>query len=431
MRAVRSAQAYANWLDARSLVPWPAPGIQPCHAASHDTGGCMRTWKSICGRDPLSGEFVEVTVEDGAIRSIEPRASGDDLWLSPGFIDLQVNGYRGCDLNAESITPDVVIALMDRLFAVGVTTFVPTLITAREDRIIAALRAIAEARSRSPLARHVIPFVHIEGPHLSPADGPRGAHPRDDIRPPDLAEFERWQAASDGLVGMVTLSPHWDEALHYITHLASRGCTVAIGHTDAEPSRIHAGAEAGAVLSTHLGNGVADALPRHPNLLWAQLADDRVAASFIADGHHLPADTLQAMLRAKGTEHCILISDAVALAGMPPGVYETSVGGTVELTAEGRIVIPGTPWLAGAGLPLPAGIATVAGLSGFSLGDAVRMATENPGRFVGGRGVLRVGADADLVQFRWTWAGDEIEVVQVLVRGEAPSAEPAGRRPLW
>lgn len=420
VRAVRSAQAYANGLDVRSLVPCPVPGIQPSHAASHDTGGCMRTRKSIRGRDPFSGEFVEVTAENGVIQSMDSRVSGNDLWLSPGFIDLQVNGYAGCDLNAQTVTPDVVIALMYKLFAVGVTTFVPTIITASEDRIVAALRAIGEARSRSPLAKHVIPFVHVEGPHLSPAEGPRGAHPRDDIRPPDIAEFERWQAASDGLVGMVTLSPHWDAALPYIAHLASRGCRVAIGHTDAEPSRIHAAAEAGAVLSTHLGNGVADALPRHPNLLWAQLADDRLTASFIADGHHLPAETLKAMLRAKGTERCVLISDAVALAGMPLGVYETSVGGTVELTAEGRIGIPGTPWLAGAGLPLTAGIATVAGLSGFSLGDAVRMATENPGRFVGGRGVLRVGADADLVQFRWARAGDEIEVVQVLVRGETP-----------
>ncbi|MGA7523063.1 MAG: amidohydrolase family protein [Acidobacteriaceae bacterium] len=376
--------------------------------------------RSIHGRDPSTGEFIEILVENGVIKSVAPGLPGEDLWQSPGFIDLQVNGYAGCDLNTESITPDVVTALMHRLFAVGVTTFIPTLITAPEDRIIAALAAIGEARHQSPLARHVIPFVHVEGPHISPADGPRGAHPRSHVRPPDIAEFERWQAASGGLVGMVTLSPHWDAALPYIEHLASRGCVVAIGHTDAEPSRIHAAAEAGAVLSTHLGNGVAGDLPRHPNLLWAQLADDRLTASFIADGHHLPADTLTAMLRAKGVERSILVSDAVALAGMAPGRYETPVGGTVELTAEGRIGIPGTRTLAGAALPLKSGIATVARLPGFSLGDAIRMATENPGRFAGGRGVLRVGADADLVQFRWDQAGGAIEIVNLLVRGATP-----------
>ncbi|MGA8530527.1 MAG: amidohydrolase family protein [Acidobacteriaceae bacterium] len=378
------------------------------------------TQQRIHGRNALTGEFIEVCIEDGVIQSIAPALSGEDVWLSPGFIDLQVNGYAGCDLNAESVGPDVVTALMYRLFTVGITTFVPTIITAAEDRILAALDAVREARQRSPLARRVIPYVHIEGPHLSPADGARGAHPREQVRPPDIAEFERWQAASGGLVGMVTLSPHWDEALAYIAHLASRGCVVAIGHTDAEPARIHAAAEAGAVLSTHLGNGVAGELPRHPNLLWAQLADDRLTASFIADGHHLPADTLKAMLRAKGKERSLLVSDAVALAGMPPGRYETPVGGTVELTAEGRIGIPGTRTLAGAALPLKSGIAAVARLAGFSLGDAILMATENPGRFAGGRGVLRVGADADLVQFRWDPAGGDIEIVSILVRGVTP-----------
>lgn len=387
------------------------------------------TRRLICGRDPLSGKFLEIAVENGTIASIAPSNRNDDLWLSPGFIDLQVNGFAGCDLNAESVTPDLVIALMHRLFAVGVTTFVPTIITASEDRILAALRAIRLARNRSPLARHVIPFVHVEGPGISPADGPRGAHPRNHVRPPDIEEFERWQTAGAGLVGMVTLSPHWDAALPCIAHLTGRGCWVAIGHTDSDPSRIHAAAEAGAVLSTHLGNGVAADLPRHPNLLWAQLADDRLTASFIADGHHLPADTLKAMLRAKGIERCVLISDSVALAGMPPGRYDTPVGGTVELTQEGRIGIPGTRSLAGAALPLKSGIANVAQLPGFYLADAIRMATANPGRFAGGRGTLRVGADADLVQFKWNPTAGDIEVITALVQGEAQECTPASAAP--
>ena len=376
--------------------------------------------ESIRGRDPLTGNSIEVVIEDGRIQSIASGVSEHDLWLSPGFIDLQVNGYAGCDLNAESITPDLVTDLMCKMFSVGVTTFVPTIITASEERIIAALCAIAAARHRLPLLTHVVPFVHVEGPHISPLDGPRGAHPREHVRPPDVAEFERWQEVSGGLVGMVTLSPHWDSALPYIAHLTSRGCLVAIGHTDAEPTCIRAATDAGAALSTHLGNGVASHLPRHPNVLWAQLAEDRLCASFIADGHHLPADTLKVMLRAKGPERCILISDTVALAGMPPGRYETPVGGAVELTAEGRIGIPGAPTLAGAALPLKSGIANVARLPGFSLRDGILMATKNPGGFAGDRGVLQVGACADLVQFRWDSTGGDIEIENLLVRGVAP-----------
>jgi N-acetylglucosamine-6-phosphate deacetylase len=373
--------------------------------------------QSIQGRDPVSGEVVEVCVENGLIQAIVPASSGEERWLSSGFIDLQINGYCGHDLNADSLTPEVVIALAQQLVTLGVTTFLPTLITAAEERLLTALGAIAEARRLSSLAAHMIPCVHVEGPHLSPTDGPRGAHPRAHVRPPNRDELERWQAASGGLVGLVTLSPHWDGALDYIAHLARKGILVALGHTDADPARIHAAAQAGAVLSTHLGNGVAGELPRHPNLLWAQLAEDRLTATFIADGQHLPADTLVAMLRAKGIERSVLVSDAVAVGGLPPGLYETPVGGKVELTAEGRIGIPGTRTLAGAALPLKTGIANVARLPGFSLPQALRMATENPGRFLGGRGLLRVGASADLVQFAWHAASGDLEIGRVFVRG--------------
>ncbi len=373
--------------------------------------------QSIRGRDLANGEIVEVFVGDGVIQAIIPASSGEERWLSSGFIDLQVNGYRGYDLIAEPLTPEVVIALAQQMVALGVTTFLPTLITAGEERLLASLRAIAEARRISALTAHMIPCVHMEGPHISPGDGWRGAHPRAHVRPPNYAELERWQTASGGLVGMVTLSPHWDGALDYIAHLARKGILVAVGHTDADPARIHAAAQAGAVLSTHLGNGIAGELPRHPNAIWTQLAEDRLTATFIADGHHVCADALVAMLRSKGTDRSVLVSDVVAVGGLAPGIYETPVGGNVELTAEGRIGIPGTKTLAGAALPLKNGIANVARLPGFSLQQAVRMATEIPGRFLGGRGLLRVGAAADLVQFAWHPGDGDLEIGRVFVRG--------------
>ena len=181
-------------------------------------------------------------------------------------------------------------------------------------------------------------------------------------------------------------------------------------------------AAAVAVLSTHLGNGLASPLERHPNLLWAQLADDRLTATFIADGHHLPADTLRAMIRAKGVERAILVSDAVALAGLPAGDYDTPIGGQVTLTDDGRLGLSGTPFLAGAARPLIDCIAWVVRDAGVSLADAVRMATANPAQFVGGGGELAVGARADMMRFRFQPGDSKLVIDNVWLGGRSTAS---------
>ncbi|MGF6233321.1 N-acetylglucosamine-6-phosphate deacetylase [Inquilinus ginsengisoli] len=372
----------------------------------------------ITGRDPATGRSLAVTVADGRVAAIEDGPAGETAWLSAGLVDLQVNGFAGHDLNGGGLVPETVARLAAVLREGGVTSFLPTLITASEASITAALSAIAAARAADPLVAHAIPAVHVEGPHISLDDGPRGAHPRDQVRPPDLAEFDRWQAACGGLLGLVTLSPHHDGAPDYIRGLAARGVHAAIGHTDASPAQIAAAVEAGATLSTHLGNGIAATLPRHPNPIWSQLAEDRLTASFIADGHHLPAEVLKAMLRAKGLNRAVLVSDAAALAGLPPGLYDQPIGGRVELTADGRLGLAGTPFLAGAARPLKQDVALAIEAAGLSLADALRLATVNPGRFVGGRGVLAVGAPADLIRFYWAPGDRDLVIDTVLVMGE-------------
>jgi N-acetylglucosamine-6-phosphate deacetylase len=365
------------------------------------------------GRDPVSGRLLEVTTDGPVIAHVRPVDGGEDHpWLLPGLVDLQVNGYGGHDVNGPAVTADEVVALVRALARAGTTTVVPTVITAAEADIVRSLRAVAEARARDGTTRLAVPFVHVEGPHISAEDGPRGAHPAGHVRPPDPAEFDRWQRACDGLVGIVTISPHHPEAVAYTEHLTRAGAIVAIGHTHASPDQVRAVTDAGARLSTHLGNGAHAVLARHPNYLWAQLADDRLTAGFIADGHHLPADTLTAMLRAKGLERSLLVSDSVALAGMPPGEYTSPVGGAVELSGDGRLSVAGTPYLAGAARSLADGLAQAARITGIGLGDAVRLATANPGRFVGGRGRLVPGAQADLLL-----VDGDLRVQQVVAAG--------------
>ena len=374
----------------------------------------MSTTK-ITGRDTQTGHSIDVTVENGIIACIEESTSDTDLYLSPGFVDLQVNGCAGFDLNAEQIATDTVIGLVDAMLANGVTRFAPTLITAPEDGICRGLKVIAKARRSHPRVAACVPFVHVEGPHISALDGYRGAHPSDAVRPPSIAEFDRWQNAASGIVGMVTLSPHFSESAEYIGALVKRGIHAAIGHTHASPEEIRHAVEAGASLSTHLGNGIAQEIPRHRNPIWSQLADDRLTATFIADGHHVPADVLKVMLRAKGVGRSVLVSDSVALTGMPPGTYTTPVGGRVELRPDGRLCIFGSTLLAGSTASLAQCVGHLMRMTELPLKNAIAMVTANPGRFAGGSGQFATGSRADLVRFRWS---DEVFIEDVWLAGE-------------
>lgn len=393
----------------------------------------MTATARLTGTLPADGRPVTVHVAEGRIAAIEPAPAATERWIAPGLLDLQVNGYGGHDVNAPDVGPETVTALTRRLWEHGVTGWCPTIITAPEESIVAALRAVARACREDPLTGHSVLGVHVEGPHVAREDGPRGAHDPRHVRPPDLDELARWRDAAGELLALVTLSPEYDDAPAYIREVARGGTVACIGHTAARPDQITPAVDSGAALATHLGNGAHAVLPRHPNYLWSQLADDRLAASFIADGHHLPSEVLTSMVRAKGVERVVLVSDASTLGGLPAGEYETPVGGRVHLSGDGRLSQADTPYLAGAAANLADGVARATGLAGLPLDAALRMATENPARILGhrglGRGELRVGAPADLVTFRWEPSGRTLRVEDVLVAGHhvVGGVEPAGR----
>jgi N-acetylglucosamine-6-phosphate deacetylase len=309
----------------------------------------------------------------------------------PGLVDLQVNGFAGVDFGEPTLTAERLLKAIDAIGKTGVTRFLPTLVSSSLDAFAAAARTIV----RTP--HPTIAGLHMEGPYISPEDGFRGVHSRAFVRGADLDDFKRRQEAADGRIRLVTLAPEVPGALRLVEHLAASGVRVAIGHTAASGPQIADAASAGATLSTHLGNGCAPVLPRHPNVIWEQLGEDRLLASFIVDGHHLPPATVRSMIRAKTPARTILVTDAIAAAGMAPGRY-TVAGQEVELSAEGRVAVPGAVTLAGSALRLDVAIGNTVRFTGLSLEEVVSMASTRPAEYLGigtaGRVVAEWDADA-------------------------------------
>jgi N-acetylglucosamine-6-phosphate deacetylase len=329
----------------------------------------------------------------------------------PGFFDLQVNGFAGVDFNQPRTTESELHRAIAALRATGVTRFLPTLITSSPESFSACAGNVL--RLRHP----AIAGIHMEGPYISAEDGPRGAHPKSWVRAADVDDFQRRQEAAEGQIRLVTLAPEVPGALKLIEILASNGVRVAIGHSAATAERIREAVTAGATLSTHLGNGCPNLLPRHPNLIWEQLASDELSASLIVDGHHLPLATVKTMVRAKSPARVLLITDAVSAAGCPPGEYELN-GERVVLDASGRVSPPGKPWLAGSALTMDRAVANTVKYTGLPLEEVLPMASTRPAAFLGLQPAGEVTANWDATNCRWL----ELKVIS------EPSKCPPGNR---
>jgi len=364
--------------------------------------------------------LVRIDFDRDTIGQVTPvdddaRPAGPLPFVAPGLIDLQVNGYAGQDFASADSTPEKVVGIARRMDAFGVRWFLPTLCTASFEVFVHALRTIDEACQTSREASDRIAGVHVEGPYISPEDGPRGAHARPHCRNPDWDEFQRWQEAAGGRIRIVTLAPELPGAFEFIRRTADSGVVVGLGHTAADAAQIRAAVDAGARLSTHLGNGAHAMIHRHRNYLWSQLAEDRLRASLICDGHHLPPEVVKTFVRAKTPERCILISDVATEAGLPPGRYETSACGAIEVLPSGRLVVAGqVELMAGAAAPLGTGVANVTQFAGVELREAIAMALDHPAELLGlDPGALVPGQPADLVLFDL----DEGFRVRAMIRG--------------
>lgn len=362
------------------------------------------------GRIVAAGSEAEIEIPAGAHISDFGKAV-----LAPGFVDIHIHGNAGYDVMHASA--DELAAVERSLAARGVTSYLPTTVTAPLDSTLMALERLAAAietadtrLSRDGGMRAQPLGMHLEGPFISHAR--RGVHPPECLLEPSLEVFDRmWQAAR-GNVSVMTVAPELAKAGYLIREATNRGVTVSIGHSDANTEEARAGIEAGARHATHTFNAMRPLDHREPGIIGVVLSDDSVTSELIVDGIHVEPEVVKLWYRAKGAERAVLVTDATSATGMGDGRFRL---GPFEVEVKGdRCEYEGK--LAGSVLTLDRAVRNVMKFAAIGVEVAVLMATANPARVAGvaGRkGILAAGADADIVVLT-----REGEVVKTIVRGQ-------------
>lgn len=298
-----------------------------------------------------------------------------------GFIDLQVNGWRGVDFSEPSLTRDDFSQACQQIFASGTGAFLPTIITSDISVYENNLPVIAQVIRERDFNGRVL-GVHIEGPFISPRDGARGAHPIQHVLPPDTSFLNRLIDLSEGNIRMLTIAAERNGAAELIAHATKNNICVSLGHQLAEEKNLITAAAAGAKALTHLGNGLPASINRHRNPLLAGLSCDELTAMLITDGHHLPASLIKVILRVKGTKNTVVTSDATALTGMPTGNYNM-FGAVVTRDQSGKVYNAETGYLAGSGATMLECVNYLASLKILTQAEMVDVGFNNPLRLIG------------------------------------------------
>lgn len=327
----------------------------------------------------ITGKLEKIIFHgDRVMDVVEAEINGKGIpFVGPGLIDLQINGINGIDLNIPSLRVKDVVNATQYLLSKGITTFLPTVITNSDENILTILHSINQACASNRLVNECVCGIHLEGPFISPENGVRGAHDEKYIKAPNWELFTRFQQAARGKIKLVTIAPEWEGSESFIKKCRANGVLASIGHSLANTEQINIAVKAGASLSTHLGNGIPLLLPRHPNLLWDQLAEENLYSCIITDGLHIPDSFIKVVKQIKGKK-ALVTSDATCFAGMPPGEYQSHIGGTVILDNEKRVSLKDSPGLlAGAGKSLLENVETLINHKLCTLSEAWQMASVN------------------------------------------------------
>jgi N-acetylglucosamine-6-phosphate deacetylase len=371
----------------------------------------------------ITGKPVQIKIENGKIAGIRYIEKLTDvqskIYIAPGFIDNQVNGFAGVSFafGESDLTGEGIEKATRELWKMGVTTYLPTLTTNSQDVLVKNFALLAKAVDDEKLLGS-IPGFHLEGPYINPEDGYRGAHPKQFVRLPDWNEFMEMYGASGKHILQVTLAPEMEGAQDFIKKCHEMGIIVAVGHHNANKQQLDLAVENGARIATHLGNGCANMINRHNNPLWPQLSNDNLMISIICDGFHLLPEEIRVFYKTKGVDKTIITSDVTSYAGLKPGQYKTQTGETIELTAEGKLHYPAQQVLYGSASPITKGVGHIMEVTGCSLASAIQMASTNPAKLYGlnDRGTLETGKRADLVLF--TIDDFKVNIQKTMVKGE-------------
>jgi len=365
----------------------------------------------------LDGDPIAININDGEIIKIDHLLPGKDspkMYVAPGLIDIQINGFMGVDFSDQELTIYGIRKATQALWKVGITSFLPTVISNDTKSLKRSFTILANALNDKEV-KLSIPGFHLEGPFISPIQGYRGAHLEKYIRKPDWDEFSELQKVAHNGIKLITLAPEVEGAIPFIRKCVEMGVVVSLGHHNGSAEIIKQAVDAGASLSTHLGNGCANMINRWDNPLWPQLADDRLSSSIISDGFHLPKEEVKCFYRMKGVDRTILVSDDLDLAGLPPGEY-TRGERHVVLTPN-VVKFPEENVLAGAASPISTDVSNIMKFTNCSLGNAVQMASTNPARLLGldDIGEIKQGKRADLILF--TIENGKIVIQKTIVAG--------------
>jgi len=368
-------------------------------------------------------EWIEapvVVIEDGHIASLASRSATEipegqrldfqDLILAPGFIDIHIHGGAGRD--AMEANDSALTQIERQLAKHGVTAYLPTTVTASQEKILKTLDGLGKliATANRNRGRAVPLGIHLEGPFISHEK--RGVHPPQNLLPPSPQALDRFWQASAGNIRMMTIAPELPGAAETIRHARTLGVHSSLGHSNATYQEAQSGISAGADHATHTFNAMHALDHRDPGILGAVLENDELTADIIADGIHVHPSVLKLFLREKGADRAILITDAISATDMPDGNY--NLGGLEVQVSNGRCEYQGK--LAGSVLTLDRAIRNVMSFAGWQLQQAVKLATLNPAQRLGisdQRGLLAVGRRADLVVLT-----PEGQVAQTIIGGE-------------